>query len=121
MKYLGVVLLLLSAKSFAATQFTCADFQGSNVRHYAVFVDTKKANAIVDTIGTQSLTRLKSVGLLESLPPQKLYRFEGAFQGNDKGIWKVSFNETTKKVYLRFNHSDGREIDLGDSDCESAN
>jgi hypothetical protein len=96
-----VTALCLTSGAHAATasKYSCDNVGGT--AEWTIYVDLKKKIAGFFDNDSTVVVPLKKVGMLESLPPQMVYVFEGREPNGDK--LRISFNKTKLKGSVTLN------------------
>ncbi len=120
MKKLIVILTLtIAGQAFATGEFfECSGISG--VEEYRVGINMKTNKAAFFDSDSTSYMALTKIELLETLPPQKQYVFEGK-SANSLEDFRLFFNFNRKSVSLYSTDSKGETSEVGSALCVTAN
>jgi len=116
----AALVALVSTSAFAGGRyFKCEGF--GNVDEYRSSIDLKKKSADFFDNDTTSDLKLTKVGMLESLPPQWQYTFEGKDESSEGSILRLIFNRTKLTASIYSISEDGKSTKIGSTDCKELN
>jgi hypothetical protein len=111
----------VTASAAPATKFSCSNVGGTE--EWTIYVDLDKKLAGFFDNDSTAVVPFKSMRMLESLPPQMLYTFEGQDAGSAGKKIRISFNKTRKSASVTLSlglstertltSQDGCEVDEG--------
>jgi hypothetical protein len=88
-----------SANAATATYFTCSNV--GEIDEWTISIDLEKNEAGFFDNNSWTILPIKSKRVLESMPPQEEYFFEGQDTGNGGNtLMRIYFNKTKKKASL---------------------